>query len=162
MNRTIVPGAIIGAIALLALSGCASSSGQGGITEGPGDREPYIGHSLSISTAHSDIGEIVVGKDDHTVYVFDDDEPGANTSACDATCLESWPPVISQDDPTGDGVHAKLGTFTRVDGFEQVTIDGQPLYYYSGDKAAGDVEGQGKQGLWWAVDPEGHKITEEH
>ncbi|WP_157156319.1 MULTISPECIES: hypothetical protein [unclassified Diaminobutyricimonas] len=158
MDRTLIPSAIAGTIALLALSGCAGETDT--TTQGPGDRDPYIGSALVLTTADTDLGEIVVDEEGRTVYVFDDDDPGTNSSACDAACLENWPAVISQDDPTGEGVEGDLGTFTREDGFEQVTIDGQPLYYYAGDSASGDVNGQGLQGLWWAVDPDGDRVTD--
>jgi len=55
-----------------------------------------------------------------------------------------------------------LGTITRADGTTQVTISGQPLYYYASDKAAGDANGQGLGGnradLIMGTDPGGSRI----
>ncbi|HEY8771951.1 MAG TPA: hypothetical protein VIM66_02125, partial [Candidatus Limnocylindria bacterium] len=41
-----------------------------------------------------------------------------------------------------------FGTTTRDDGSKQVTHSGQPLYYFSGDQAAGDAKGDGVGGVW--------------
>jgi hypothetical protein len=44
----------------------------------------------------------------------------------------------------------------------QVTADGAPLYYFSGDSAAGQVNGQGIKsfgGVWYAVQASGQPLT---
>jgi predicted lipoprotein with Yx(FWY)xxD motif len=41
-----------------------------------------------------------------------------------------------------------------------VTLNGWPLYYYAGDSAAGDTNGQAVGGIWWVLDPAGEKISE--
>jgi predicted lipoprotein with Yx(FWY)xxD motif len=61
--------------------------------------------------------------------------------------------------PTAMGVSAKLGTITRSDGSKQITLDGRPLYTYSGDSGAGAVAGQGFMKIWWAVTPGGAEVT---
>ncbi len=38
----------------------------------------------------------------------------------------------------------------------QVTYDGHPLYYYSGDTKAGLANGQGIGGIWFAVTSDGN------
>ena len=43
-------------------------------------------------------------------------------------------------------------------GKKQVTIDGVPLYYFSGDTKAGDTNGQGVGGIWFVVDATGKAI----
>ena len=52
-----------------------------------------------------------------------------------------------------------LGTTTRDDGTTQVTYDGHPLYLYSGDTIAGDANGQGIGGVWFAVTAKGAPAT---
>jgi predicted lipoprotein with Yx(FWY)xxD motif len=43
---------------------------------------------------------------------------------------------------------------TRKDGTRQLTYDGAPLYTFSGDTKAGQMDGQGLNvsgGYWWMV-----------
>ena len=49
------------------------------------------------------------------------------------------------------GVTGNLGTVMRPDGGTQVIYDGFPLYTYSGDTGPGQDNGQGIQGVWFAV-----------
>jgi predicted lipoprotein with Yx(FWY)xxD motif len=43
---------------------------------------------------------------------------------------------------------------TRDDGTKQVAYNGWPLYYFAGDKAAGDDNGQGlADGKWVIANP---------
>ena len=51
-----------------------------------------------------------------------------------------------------------LGTITRADGTVQSTYNGWPLYYFSGDSAAGDVNGQGVNDVWWVLDATGTPV----
>jgi hypothetical protein len=61
---------------------------------------------------------------------------------------------------SGPGVVASmLGTVKRPDGRVQVTYDGFPLYLFSGDTKAGEVNGQGSGGIWHALAPSGVPVT---
>ena len=46
-----------------------------------------------------------------------------------------------------------LGRIKRPDGTTQVTYNGMPLYYFSGDANPGDTNGQGIGGVWFAAQP---------
>jgi predicted lipoprotein with Yx(FWY)xxD motif len=46
-----------------------------------------------------------------------------------------------------------FGTITREDGKKQTTYKGMPLYYFAGDKKAGDVTGQGMGKVWYVANP---------
>ena len=81
-----------------------------------------------------------------SLYVFKPDEGG--TSKCNGECAINWPPLAG-DVTAGDGVSGELGTITRDDGTTQVTLGGTPLYYFIGDEAAGDVNGQGQNDVWF-------------
>jgi hypothetical protein len=48
-------------------------------------------------------------------------------------------------------IKGTFGTIKRPDGSTQLTINGMPLYTYSGDSASGQATGQGIQGVWFAV-----------
>ncbi len=71
---------------------------------------------------------------------------------CTAACASTWRPltVPAGVKPTGP---VKLGTIERPDGKTQVTFKGRPLYSFSGDSKAGDVNGEGIKdvGTWHAA-----------
>jgi predicted lipoprotein with Yx(FWY)xxD motif len=73
---------------------------------------------------------------------------------CTGQCLSAWPPVTATaggSPHAGPGVSATLAIEASV---MQVTADGAPVYYFSGDSAAGQVNGQGIKGFggtWYAV-----------
>jgi predicted lipoprotein with Yx(FWY)xxD motif len=50
-------------------------------------------------------------------------------------------------------VTGEIGTITRDDGSTQVTYNGAPLYYFAGDEAAGDSNGDGLNGVWHIAAP---------
>jgi CxxC motif-containing protein (DUF1111 family)/predicted lipoprotein with Yx(FWY)xxD motif len=83
-----------------------------------------------------------------TLYTFDNDQNGV--SNCYNGCAANWPPVLVADD-FASGV-ADLATTQRNDGTVQVTYKNQPLYFYAGDKVAGDTNGQGVGSVWWIVE----------
>ena len=145
---------------VLVLGGCGSDGGDAGAEAGssPADSSPAA--DAVLATADSDLGTVVVDAEGLTVYVFDKDTPGSGESACSGQCLEAWPPVVAEsEDPQVDGVTGEVGTITRDDGTMQVTLEGYPLYYWQGDSGPGDTTGQGVQGVWWVVTPDGVKVT---
>jgi predicted lipoprotein with Yx(FWY)xxD motif len=161
-------------VALLALAGCAgsgTSSGGGGSTSDSGGSsasatpEPSTPApaestgSADLMVADSSLGKIVVDGKGMSVYFFGKDTAGSGTSACSGQCLVNWPPVPSASStPTVDGVTGELGTITATDGSTQITLNGLPLYYFKGDSAPGDVNGQKVQDVWWVVSPDGQAI----
>ncbi|MDT0475113.1 SCO0930 family lipoprotein [Streptomyces sp. DSM 41014] len=106
------------------------------------------------------LGEIVVDKNGMTVYRFLKDEAWPKpVSACTGTCLEKWPAVAPVASDDTKGVQKKgLMNFTRPDGVKQQTINCWPIYTFSGDAAAGDTNGQGVGGTWYAVAPDGKPV----
>ncbi|MCU4717236.1 twin-arginine translocation signal domain-containing protein [Halapricum hydrolyticum] len=110
---------------------------------------------------HDTLGEILVGPDGMTVYMFESDTAGADESSCTGGCVSTWPPVTVEGDPSaGDDVTATLATFEREDGSTQVSADGWPLYYYAGDDSPGDANGQGASGVWYVLRPDGSPLRE--
>jgi predicted lipoprotein with Yx(FWY)xxD motif len=85
-------------------------------------------------------------------------------STCFGACATAWPPLTVKGAPTaGTGATAgELGTISRSDGTKQVTYAGHPLYYYVGDTAAGQTNGEGSDEFgapWYLVAPSGQQIT---
>lgn len=160
MRTTTIRGAAAVALALLALAGCGSSTTYGGGSATGTSSSSAAMSKAALATAKTGVGTVVVDAQGRTVYVFDKDTPGSGSSACTGGCLAKWPPVVAASGtPTASGVTGQLGTITRTDGTKQVTLAGMPLYLYAGDSHAGDVTGQGVGGVWWAVAPDGSKIS---
>jgi predicted lipoprotein with Yx(FWY)xxD motif len=95
-----------------------------------------------------------------TMNIFMPDNMGAPTST-DA-CAQAWPPLLV-DDPSalaaGEGIDASLlATADHPAGGTQVTYGGWPLYYFAGDSAPGDTNGQGSGDVWFALDAAGQPI----
>ncbi|SFU52795.1 COG4315 family predicted lipoprotein [Halomonas korlensis] len=108
-------------------------------------------------------GRYLTDRDGMSLYLFEKDEPGADYSTCYQSCAIAWPPYVTEQPPdAGEHVEGdKLGTFEREDGSLQVTYDGWPLYYFSGDKAAGDALGQDVLHMdaeWYLLSPAGEMI----
>ena len=96
---------------------------------------------------------LVSGINGMTVYSFANDVKGSGKSACTGACIQTWPALTVTGTPTaGAGVTGTLATITRADdGTTQVTYNGLPLYYFSGDQVPGD--GKGVYTGWSAVKP---------
>jgi len=147
-------------------SGAAPASGTNAST-GASGHYGYGGSSSSsssadtVKTASSPLGTILVDQDGKTLYLFEADS--MNKSNCSGGCLALWPDVMANGKATpGSGVSAgMIGTAT---GSSQVTYAGHPLYWFSGDTAAGDTNGEGLAdfgGAWYAVSPAGKAVEEQ-
>ena len=112
---------------------------------------------ISVAT-DPELGEILVGNNGMTLYMFTKDEP--NKSNCSGDCLVKWPPLVTQGSPVlGEGVDpALVGTADLPDGQKIVTYNGMPLYYWVNDSQAGDTTGQGVGEVWYVVSPQGEII----
>jgi predicted lipoprotein with Yx(FWY)xxD motif len=87
---------------------------------------------------------LTAGSNGMTVYQFSKDVKDSGTSACTGGCITKWPAltVAAGATPTaGTGASGKLATITRDDGSLQVTYNGLPLYFFSGDTKPGDSNG---------------------
>ena len=108
------------------------------------------------STTDATLGTYLTGQGGMTLYVFKSDK--ADTSTCTGTCATNWPPLTTTAGgsiiPPSEAT-AAFGTITRADGTVQVTYNHMPLYYFSGDSAAGDTTGQGKSNLWYVAPASG-------
>ncbi len=130
---------------------------------------PAAGSSASASTTGTVIttqagstGAFLTDGSGRTVYLWAKDS--MNMSACSGACAAAWPPVPANGTltATGGAKASDLGTITRSDGTKQVTYDGHPLYYFVGDSASGQTNGQGSDNFgakWWLVASSGAEIT---
>lgn len=113
---------------------------------------------VGLVLASTDAGDALATNDGRTVYLFTRDEP--DTTTCFDGCVATWPPVPAAAD-LGYGLDARLvGSIERPDGTVQATYGGWPLYFYTGDQAAGDANGQGFGGVWFLVGADGTAVGE--
>lgn len=117
------------------------------------------GSSLTLgSNANSMLGKpVVVNPQGRTLYHLNP-ETSKHLLCKSKECLGNWPPLTVKSANTklkaGSGVKGKLGLLHRSNGTLQVTLNGLPLYRYSGDSAKDDVNGEGIEsfgGTWHAV-----------
>lgn len=98
-------------------------------------------------TANAKLGNIITDNNGMSLYFFAKDVAGA--SACVDACAITWPPFYKENPSIGTGLTASdFAVINRPDGTKQTTYKGWPLYYYSKDAAAGDVNGDAFGNLW--------------
>jgi predicted lipoprotein with Yx(FWY)xxD motif len=85
-------------------------------------------------------------------------QDSTTSSSCDAACVAQWPPVKGPAQAGSGVTGSDLATFNRTDGTVQVTYFGHQLYYFSGDTAPGQGNGQGNGQTWFLVDGSGNAI----
>ncbi|GAA1005269.1 MULTISPECIES: SCO0930 family lipoprotein [Streptomyces] len=114
---------------------------------------------LKVST-NAELGKVLTDSAGMTLYRFDADTAEPPKSNCDGDCAKAWPPVPADDAAAGAGIdESLLGEVTRSDGTKQLTIGGWPAYRYAKDTKAGEINGQGVNGKWFALAPDGKKAS---
>ena len=123
------------AVLFLALAGAASAAH----------------HEVKLSEKGG-IGKYFTDAKGMTLYIFKKDSP--NKSVCAGPCVVKWPLYHHEKVASPEGLNPMdFGTITREDGKKQTTYKGSPLYYFEGDKAPGDVMGQGMGNVWFVAKP---------
>ena len=128
------------------------------IFSGPSDQPmTQDQHDIAIrATTSEKIGTFLTDGNGMTLYMFTKDSSKKPT--CLGDCAKTWPPLLiaSPGKIYPNNVDPQvIGYVERPEGTCQVTINGQPVYYFAGDKAPGDINGQGVKGTWFAVTPTG-------
>ncbi len=104
-------------------------------------------------SSNSTLGNFLVDEKGMTLYFFSKDANGQ--SACVDGCLDNWPVFYSATLEIGSGLDkADFAVITRSDGKAQITYKGWPLYYFVNDNAAGDVNGEGVNNVWYVAKPD--------
>jgi predicted lipoprotein with Yx(FWY)xxD motif len=134
------------------LAACGGNSGYGS----DGSTPPPSSGTPTIEISSTSLGDVLTDGSGRTLYLFTHDT-GAS-SACDGGCLSVWPPLTGTPTAGSGAESSLLGTITRSDGSTQATYAGHPLYYYSGDQGAGDVNGQEIQDAWYVVNSSGEEV----
>ena len=162
-----VGGALGAAVVVAACSsGATSSAAAPAASPAGGSSSSSAGASSPggtvITTATSSGGTVLASGSGRAVYLWAKD--AGDMSSCNGACAGAWPPVTTTGAATASGgaKAGDIGTITRSDGTKQVTYDGHPLYYYSGDSGPGTASGQGSDAFgakWWLVNPNGSDVT---
>jgi predicted lipoprotein with Yx(FWY)xxD motif len=142
--------AVLGVVVLaLVMTACASKKPTPAPAGGGGG-------AGTIATANiSSVGTVLVNAQGRTLYYLMTDNHSQPT--CTGSCAQTWPPMIVKGSvpAAGSGVTGPLGTVANPDGGKQLTYMAWPLYTYSGDSAAGQANGQGSGGVWFAMTASG-------
>ncbi|NUR42339.1 MAG: hypothetical protein HOV73_19845 [Streptomyces sp.] len=139
-------------------SGYGNGTGASPSASSPGAKAASAG-KLAVVT-NPELGKVLTDNAGLTLYRFDTDTAEPPKSNCDGDCATTWPPVPADDATAGEGIDKSLlGEVTRTDGSKQLTIGGWPAYRYAKDVNAGDVNGQGVGGKWYALAPTGKKAS---
>lgn len=144
-----------GVVAVVALAAC------GGSNSSSSSKKPTAStatRSVVVATAkNSKLGTILVDNQGMTLYTLTN---AGQPVACSGACLTVWPPLLlpsGTSKATGSAGVGGLGT-VAAGGQQEVTVNGSPLYHFSGDHAAGDVNGEGINsfgGTWRVVSSSG-------
>ena len=139
------------ALFVLILAGCSTT------TTTPSSAPAALpAAGTDLATATTGLGKIVVDGKGMTAYFYDPDKANSGVSACTGQCAAVWPALTSASaTPKVTGISGTVGT---IPGDRQITINGRPLYTYSGDSSPGNTNGQGIQGIWYVVSPTGEEM----
>ena len=109
--------------------------------------------SPSVGIAYkSGLGFFLVNGSGMTLYYRITDIRSNGTSTCTGGCVLNWPVFYTNNLTLPAGLNTtSFKAVTRADGKQQLTYDGWPLYFFSGDHKPGDVNGQGIDGIWFAL-----------
>jgi len=104
---------------------------------------------MPVNDSNSDFEIKPMDLDGYALYTFDHDS--ADKSVCIEDCLVNWPAFVPSEADTAVG---DFTIFTRDDGVQQWAFKGQALYFFIGDNARNDINGEGLGNVWHLIKPE--------
>ncbi|MDN3354781.1 hypothetical protein [Actinomadura sp. DC4] len=149
---------LLGAALTIGLAACGGASDGSGSDKNTKPAARQAAAQTSVKISKSSLGDILTDQSGRTLYAFTNDKGG--TSSCSGQCIATWPALISKDKVTAAaGANpALLKATQRAEGTSQATYGVWPLYYYAGDMGPGDVDGEGVDGVWFAVGADGKLV----
>ncbi len=172
-SRFAIAGSLLMLFAAIGLAGCAPAAAPVQPAQAPTVAAPAAASAAPAATGPTTSGAadaavkiarvqgfglFLTDNADRTLYAYANDTK--DNSTCTFACAEDWPPFIAHATPQApSNINASLlTTFKRPDGTLQVEYDGHPLYYFSGDRNPGDVNGQGIANVWHVLSPRGNPM----
>ena len=139
------PAAAAGSAAPINPSTPAGAAGGGASTATPSGPDVALKNSAKFTNYMADVSG-------RSLYMFANDVPGSNTSACSGACLDKWPVFDAKEIEVGAGLMAADFTrFQRTEGTWQTAYKGHPLYRFAMDTTEGAVNGDGAMGRWFVA-----------
>jgi predicted lipoprotein with Yx(FWY)xxD motif len=116
----------------------------------------------TITVRKSAYGRVLFDSRGRALYAFTRDKR-RGPSRCYGACAAAWPVYFAKGKlRAGKGVKQRLiGSVRRRNGKRQVTYNGQPLYFYVGDRKRGEIRCQNVVefgGTWLVVRPNGRLV----
>lgn len=148
---------VAGAVALvIAVSGGSASKAKATLKLTP------VSGGSGLAVKQTALGNILVDGKGRTLYLFLADK--ANRSTLSHAGLAVWPAYTSATKPqVGGGISAAhVASVKQANGRRQVTFYGHPVYYFIGDKSAGETNGQGLNEFgarWYVLSSHGAAVT---
>jgi predicted lipoprotein with Yx(FWY)xxD motif len=108
--------------------------------------------------------DVVVNPHGRAIYTLTGDSTRHPRCTSSSGCLAVWPPVTVRSTRSlhvARGIHGHLSVW-RHNGLIQLTLNGHPLYTYSGDSRSRQATGEGIAsfgGIWHVVTPSGKAVT---
>jgi predicted lipoprotein with Yx(FWY)xxD motif len=100
--------------------------------------------------ANDKIGKYLVNEKGMTLYYCTNDRPKIST--CYESCAATWPPFQAEwIDIPNEISYQDFDEIGRVEGIYQTTYKSMPLYLYTGDHDPGSINGEGIDGIWFAM-----------
>jgi predicted lipoprotein with Yx(FWY)xxD motif len=160
MRKALASATLLTALTLAAVACGNNNSASSGTaaTAAPTTTAAQAAGGVTVAVTSSKRGNSLVDGDGRTLYAFTKDK--GDQSACSGGCATNWP-ALTGTATAGTGVQASLlSTSMQANGTSQVTYGGKPLYQFAGDAKAGDTNGQGVGGVWFALTADGQLVKQ--
>ena len=146
------------AFGAVALAACGTGSYSSGASKQPPGAPVAIATAGAVNSRATSLGDVLTSPTGRTLYALMTDTKTKST--CDSNCAMVWPPLLVEKGWTAapNLDRALFGTLARDDGPRQLEAGRWPLYTFSGDTKPGDVNGEGSDGVWFAVGTNGVPI----
>ena len=116
--------------------------------------EVAVDVGVNVKIVSSGMGDVLSDGQGHVFYIYTPDGTGAAT--CVDACAAAWPPVLTEGGVVADAAVSKLKLGSTGQGAsEQLTIEGQPVYFFASDTEPGSASGQAAGGKWFVLNTDG-------